>query len=144
MRKISKALQRLKDDIPIGSRIAKLPAIPGYIKKLLDLLNRPLSAKGHAFPRISGPRINDRICVVGAGPAGIHMALSLKKKGYKNITIFEKTDRVGGKCFDIDFGGIVQPEGAVFLNGDYFGEMVELGEKYGAGKIVESPKQNVR
>lgn len=31
------------------------------------------------YPRIKGPRsVNDRIAIVGAGPAGLHMAYELK------------------------------------------------------------------
>jgi len=32
---------------------------------------------------------SSKIAIVGAGPAGVHMAVELKKKGFKNITIFE-------------------------------------------------------
>lgn len=44
------------------------------------------------------PKINDRICIVGAGLAGAYMAYLLKKNGYKNIVILEKNNRIGGKC----------------------------------------------
>lgn len=39
--------------------------------------------------------INDRIAIVGSGPAGITLAFVLAKKGYK-ITIFEKNSEIGG------------------------------------------------
>ncbi|NRB71267.1 MAG: NAD(P)-binding protein [Xanthomonadales bacterium] len=40
---------------------------------------------------------NAKIAVVGAGPAGIHMAASLRKRGYSKIVLLEQGDRVGGK-----------------------------------------------
>ena len=46
--------------------------------------------------------INERICIVGAGPAGLTAAMYLEKKGYKNITVYEKSDRVGGKCYSLN------------------------------------------
>ena len=42
-----------------------------------------------------------RIVIVGAGPAGINMSTILKDNGYTNVTILEKTNRVGGKSFTI-------------------------------------------
>lgn len=42
--------------------------------------------------------VNDKICIVGAGPAGLSAAFYLEKKGYKDITVLERLDRVGGKC----------------------------------------------
>ena len=42
-----------------------------------------------------------RILVVGAGPSAIHMASKLKSLGYGQITVLEKTDRVGGKSFTL-------------------------------------------
>ena len=39
--------------------------------------------------------INNRIAIVGSGPAGITLAFILAKKGYK-ITIFEKNSEIGG------------------------------------------------
>lgn len=42
---------------------------------------------------------NKRICIIGGGPAGTSVAMYLEKKGYDNYVIYEKSNRVGGKCF---------------------------------------------
>lgn len=42
---------------------------------------------------------NQRICIIGGGPAGTSMAMYLEKNGYDNYVIYEKSDRVGGKAF---------------------------------------------
>lgn len=39
--------------------------------------------------------LNERIAIIGSGPAGISLALILAKKGYK-VTIFEKRSHIGG------------------------------------------------
>ena len=41
---------------------------------------------------------DSKIAIIGAGAGGIHMAYELKKKGFKDITVFEKDDHVGGKA----------------------------------------------
>src|SRR5574344_1723706 len=43
--------------------------------------------------------LNERICIIGGGPAGVAAAMYLEKKGYKNYVIYEKDNRVGGKCY---------------------------------------------
>ena len=49
---------------------------------------------------IPGPKsYNSRIGIVGAGSAGIHMALLLKQKGFKNIEVLESSGRTGGKSY---------------------------------------------
>lgn len=40
-------------------------------------------------------RLNERVAIIGSGPAGIALAFILAKKGYK-ITIFEKRSHIGG------------------------------------------------
>lgn len=44
-----------------------------------------------------------RICIVGAGPAGLTAAEELRKKGYRNITVLEAKKRAGGKAMSIPF-----------------------------------------
>jgi protoporphyrinogen oxidase len=41
---------------------------------------------------------DERICIVGGGPAGTSMAMYLEKAGYDNYVIYEKSGRVGGKA----------------------------------------------
>ena len=47
--------------------------------------------------------VNDRVCIIGGGPAGISAAMYLQKKGYENYVIFERQNKVGGKCFSPKF-----------------------------------------
>ena len=43
--------------------------------------------------------LNQRICIIGGGPAGTSAAMYLEKAGYNNYVIYEKSNRVGGKAF---------------------------------------------
>ena len=105
------------------------------VDKLLSLLD-PVPSKGSPFPQIPGPGRQDKVCIVGAGPAGIDMALKLKKLGYGRIKILEKTNRVGGKSFDIKYKGIVHPQGTIFLEGNHFENLIPLAEEYNARSSV--------
>ena len=42
---------------------------------------------------------SDRICIIGGGPAGISAAMYLQKKGYENYVIYERLNKIGGKCY---------------------------------------------
>lgn len=111
------------------------------VKNIFKLLDQ-VPPKGTPFPRIPGPQPDDEVCIVGAGPSGIHMAQSLKNKGYKKLTIYEKTNRVGGKSYDINYHGVAQPQGTVFLTPSYFDTVVPLAKQYGVGDLMESPAPN--
>ena len=107
-----------------------------YQTKFEQLLDSKVPSKGKKFPKIVGPRENDKVCIVGAGPAGLHMALSLKDKGYQKIKIFEKTNRHGGKSQDIIIDGIYRPLGTAFLTSDYADNVFELAGRYNAGGMT--------
>ena len=108
---------------------------------LFDLIDVDLPSIGNPFPKIVGPGLSDHICIVGAGPAGIHMATELKNMDYNDITIFEKTGRVGGKCYDTTVDGYARALGASFLVNDYFDNLVELMTRYNISGLhpLESP-----
>ena len=109
-----------------------------------ELLDKELPPKGYSFPRIHGPAPWERVCIVGAGPAGVHMSLNLKQKGYSNVTIFEKSGRVGGKSFDVNLeSGSYHPQGAFVFTSDYFTNLVALAEKYGVGEYAAIPGSGV-
>jgi hypothetical protein len=71
-----------------------------------------------------------RIAVIGAGPAGIHMASLLKKRGYTNVTILEKTNRIGGKSYTVHKDGVPYEMGTCFLHNGYH-RVKQLGKSYG-------------
>ena len=101
----------------------------------MELLNVDLPPKGEPFPTINGPKPKEKVCIVGAGPAGIHMAVRLKELGYKHLIIFEKSGRVGGKSYDTTFDGFYRPQGTVFLTVDYFDTFIKLARRYGVGDV---------
>ena len=121
----------------------KKEELPKIADILIERINVDLPPKGSPFPTIKGPKPHENVCIVGAGPAGIHMALSLKEKGYRNIRIFEKTGRVGGKSYDIQLGGFYRAQGTIFLSADYFDNLVKLAKKYDVGGLHEFPSPGV-
>ena len=44
-----------------------------------------------------------RIAIIGAGPAGLSAAWFLQRSGYRDVRVFEKLDRVGGKCLTFTY-----------------------------------------
>ena len=114
-----------------------------YKPKIDKLLRLAVPPKGKHFPNIVGPKSNERVCIVGAGPAGLHMALSLKDKGYQKIRIFEKTGRHGGKSYDTMIDGLYRPQGTIFLQADYVENVIELAKRYDAGDLHAIDKPGV-
>ena len=99
----------------------------------LEEVSKPTPAvRGEPFPSIPGPSPSDRVCIVGAGASGIHMALMLKNRGYTDVTIYEKTGRVGGKSYDINYRGVPNILGTSFLEPSYFDNFVPMAREYGA------------
>jgi predicted NAD/FAD-binding protein len=57
-----------------------------------------------------------KIAIIGAGPSGVSAAYYLKEKGYRNITLFEKEDRIGGKCCTYSLEGHGVDLGATLIS----------------------------
>ena len=124
--------------LPFSEEIVLSPQALG----LLSMLEGG-EEKGAEWPKIAGPQKAGRVCVVGAGPAGVHMALRLKQKGFTKVDLLEKTFRVGGKCKDIMHGGVPNPQGAMFAVASYFENLIPLAEEYGLGEVVKIPVSNI-
>lgn len=59
-------------------------------------------------------RKEERIGVIGGGLSGLLIADGLQRKGYKNVSVFEKEDRLGGKLKTIWYKGKSYELGAIF------------------------------
>lgn len=57
-----------------------------------------------------------RICIIGAGPSGVVAGDTLRKLGYKNITILEKhPSAIGGKCHTVKEDNVPLDIGAIYV-----------------------------
>ncbi|MFT4978357.1 MAG: putative NAD/FAD-dependent oxidoreductase [Myxococcota bacterium] len=78
---------------------------------------------------MSVPERDSRVVILGAGPAGVHMARCLLRRGFTDVTILEKTDRVGGKSLTVEHDGELHELGTAYLNPDYI-EVINLLKEY--------------
>lgn len=60
-----------------------------------------------------------KICIIGAGPAGLSHAHYLKKAGYFNVDLLEINNKVGGKSHTLTFNNRSFDMGANYLTPDY-------------------------
>ena len=102
--------------------------------------------------------LNEKICIIGGGPAGLSAAMYLEKKGYFNYTILEKEDHVGGKCHSPHYNGRRYEMGAIMGVPSYYavhdveefcgithdGPKLNRNYKNIKGKVIEpfEPKKN--
>lgn len=70
------------------------------------------------------------VCIVGAGPAGLSAYHYLARKGYRDVTIYEAAERVGGKCYTVAHGEHRFDLGAVIATAGYE-HVLELAHDYG-------------
>ncbi|MBQ5995586.1 MAG: FAD-dependent oxidoreductase [Clostridia bacterium] len=102
---------------------------------------------------------NIRIAIIGGGPAGLSAGMYLEKKGYENYTIFERLDRVGGKCWSPTYNGRRYEMGAIMGVDSYYavhdaeefcgithdGPKLNRNYKNAQGDVIEpfEPKKNI-
>lgn len=99
-------------------------------------------------------KTDERICIIGGGPAGLSSAMYLEKKGYKNYTIYEKLNKVGGKCWSpkikVKHNGVEEEKsfetGAIMGAITYHAvsEMEEFGGYYHKGPEFKPGEPNMR
>ena len=99
---------------------------------LLFQVNTDVPPKGHDFAQIAGPKcLSSKIGIVGAGPSGVHMAYELKQKGFTDVTILERSNRIGGKGEHFQYRGFKHPMSIVLWTSDYKQTLIPLLKKYG-------------
>ena len=95
-----------------------------------------MEPKGAPFKPVNGPNGNDsRIGIVGAGAGGVHMAYLLKQKGFTNVTILEKSNRVGGMVDHVDLRG-TRMTFHLWSSRYYNKTLVPLLDKFGFGPDI--------
>ncbi len=76
--------------------------------------------------------MNDtRIAIIGAGAAGLTAAWKLKKQGHTSVTLFEKAQRVGGKCLTVSIDDRNYELGAVIVGRTTYEVVNTLIEEFG-------------
>lgn len=55
------------------------------------------------------------VCVLGAGPSGLSAAGALTAAG-KSVAVFERSERVGGRCRTLVHNGRTYDMGAILVN----------------------------
>jgi protoporphyrinogen oxidase len=75
--------------------------------------------------------VNQRIAIIGAGPAGLTAAWQLKARGYTSVKLFEKNTRVGGKCCTPTINGNNYELGAVIVGPTTYRVVNQLIQEFG-------------
>lgn len=104
----------------------------GAIK--LSELERCAITYGYTRPKktLSVPKNGDKVAVIGGGLSGITAAFELDKKGFK-VTIYEKSDKLGGRLWDYV---------AVSLDQHILEEELQVFKKLDIDVILNSPITN--
>lgn len=107
-----KAYKILESKIPLARLIGKIcdhPCEKVCVRKdaggsiNVSELERAVIDLGYSTPKkaFPMPKQKGNVAVIGGGISGIVTAMQLDKKGYK-VTIFEKTNRLGGRIWDFE------------------------------------------
>ena len=85
--------------------------------------------------RESGTR---KIAILGGGLAGLVAAHDLRQKGYKHITVFDTSSRLGGKCHSFEIDGKIHELGATVVGSGTYPVIMDLIRKFEL-EVVDAP-----
>ncbi len=88
------------------------------------------SGAGRSRPACEPTPAGARIAIIGGGPSGLTAALTLKKQGYANVTVFEANAEVGGKVKTVVHDGRPYEMGAIWFDKPY-ATILALMKEYG-------------
>jgi predicted NAD/FAD-binding protein/acyl carrier protein len=91
----------------------------------------------HPSARVAAGARRRRVCVVGAGAAGLSAARELERRGH-HVTVLERGDAVAGKCASVEIDGRWYDLGAHFCGGAYR-EVRALAQEVGCETEPVSP-----
>ncbi|GAA3927749.1 protoporphyrinogen/coproporphyrinogen oxidase [Litoribacillus peritrichatus] len=69
-----------------------------------------------------------KVAVIGAGASGVATAYYLKQAGYSRVTLFERDERIGGKCLTFKAGEHEFDLGANYIT-PYYKEVLKIAEQ---------------
>ena len=75
---------------------------------------------------------------LSGGVAGLSAAHYLKQNGYTNVIVFERDNRVGGKCQSIELEGKIYELGACVLEDSVYKNFKELASEFGTEYLIDS------
>lgn len=76
-----------------------------------------------------GMKKDQKIAVIGAGPAGITCALELKDQGFNNVTLFGRFEE--SQCVTVQVDHLIADVGACYLHPGYRQTVYRLVQRYG-------------
>jgi hypothetical protein len=86
--------------------------------------------------------MSPRIGIVGAGPGGLSLARLLTERGFADVTVIERADRVGGKSLTVQHQGIGHELGTCYVALGYT-TVKKWMEEAGIGEHI-LPRQKIR
>lgn len=87
----------------------------------------------------AGGKKKYKVCIIGAGAAGLSAANSLVKNGIQDFIVLEARNRIGGRILSLDIGATSLELGANWIHGVLGNPIFELAISHGLIDILQAP-----